>query len=47
MPFAEIVIREIERDGRFKVLNLFAECVGQSSETAAVHPQRVILFLNV
>ena len=44
---AKIVIREIERNRSFKILNLFAESVGQAGQSAAVHPQRVILLLNV
>ncbi len=47
MPLAEIVIRNVQRDRCLKVFNFFAECVCQPSEPAAVHPQRVILFLNV
>jgi hypothetical protein len=30
-----------------KVFKLFAECVREASQTAAVHPQRVILLFNV
>jgi hypothetical protein len=41
------VIREIQRDRSLKVFKLFAESVRQTSQTAAVHPQRVILLFNV
>ena len=44
--FAEIIVSKIQRDRSFKVLKLFAESIGQPRETAAVHPQRVILFLD-
>ena len=45
--FAEIVIRKVERDRRLEVLELLAESVGQPRQPAAVHPQRVVLLLNV
>ena len=47
MSLDEIVIREIQRDRSLKVFKLFAECVRQSCEPAAVHPQCVILFLDM
>src|SRR5437016_4668200 len=47
MRLAEVVIREVERDRSFKVLKLLAESVCQASKTAAVHPERVILLLDV
>jgi hypothetical protein len=47
VSFAEIVIREIQRDRSLKVFKLFAECVRETSQTAAVHPKRVILLFNV
>ena len=45
--FAEVVIREIERDRSTKVFQLLAECVGKPGKPAAVHPQCVVLLLNV
>ena len=45
--FAEVVISEVERDRSLKVFNLLAERVGQAGERAAVHPQSMILLLNV
>jgi hypothetical protein len=47
MSFHKVLIRKIQRNRSFKIFNLFAECVCQASETAAVHPQRVILLFNV
>src|SRR5205807_335592 len=47
MRLAEVVIREVERDRSFKVFKLLAESVGQPCESAAVHPERVILLLDV
>ena len=47
MSLDKIVIREIQRNRSLKVFKLFAESVCQAGEAAAVHPQRVILFLNV
>ena len=47
MPFAEVVIREIQRDRSFKVFNLFAESVREARQSAAVHPQCVILFFGI
>src|SRR5439155_21849130 len=47
MRLAEVVIREVERDRSFKVLKLLAESVCQASKASAVHPERVILLLDV
>jgi hypothetical protein len=47
MSLAEVVIREIERHRSLKVLKLFAESVREAGEPSAVHPQRVVLLLNV
>ena len=47
MRFHKIVIREIERNRSLKVFKLFAESIGEAGETAAVHPQGVILLFNV
>src|ERR1019366_6330149 len=40
MPFAKVVISEIQRDSSLKIFELSAECVRQPRESAAVHPQR-------
>ena len=47
MRFHEVVIREIQCDRSLKVFKLLAESVCEASQTAAVHPQRVILLFNV
>jgi hypothetical protein len=48
VSFHEVVICEIKRNRSFKVFNLFAESVrDEPSQTAAMHPQRVILLFNV
>ena len=47
MRLAEVVIREIERDRSLKIRQFLAESVGQSAESSAVHPQGVVLLLNV
>lgn len=47
MSFHEVVICEIERDRSLKVFQLFAESIRESSKTAAVHPERVILLFDV
>ena len=47
MRFHEIIVAEIQRDRSLKVFKLFTECVGEPSQAAAVHPQRVILLFNV
>src|ERR1017187_8027684 len=47
MPFAKVVISEIQRDSSLKIFELSAECVRQPRESAAVHPQRMVLFFNV
>lgn len=43
VPFAEIVISQIQRDCSLKVFILLAKRISQPAESAAVHPQRVIL----
>ena len=45
--FHEVIIREIQRNRSLKVFKLFAESVRQASQSAAVHPQRVILLFNM
>jgi hypothetical protein len=45
--FAEVVIREIERDRSTKVVQLLAECVGEPGQPTAVHPQYVVLLLDM
>jgi len=47
VSFAKVVIREIQRNGGFKVFKFLAERIGQPRESAAVHPQRVILLLDM
>ena len=47
VSFHKVVIREIESNRSFKVFKLFAESIGQTSQAAAMHPQRVILLFNV
>ena len=42
-----VIICEIERDRSFKILKFLAECVRETSQTAAMRPQRVILLFNV
>ena len=47
MRLAKVVIREIQRRRSFKIVQLFAESVGQPGQPPAVHPQRVVLFLHM
>lgn len=47
MRLDEIIVAEIQRDRSLKIFKLFAECVREASQTAAMHPQRVILLFNV
>lgn len=47
MLLAKIVIREVERNRSLKVFKLFAECVGETGQTAAMHPKRMLLLFNV
>jgi len=47
MNFSEVVIREIECDRSLKILNLFAESIGETGQPAAVHVQGVILLFNM
>jgi hypothetical protein len=47
MLLAEIVISEIQGNRSFKVFKLFAESVREARQSAAMHPQRVILLFNV
>ena len=47
MKQAEIVVSIVERDSRLEVLNLLAERIGQARETAAMHPRRQVLPLNM
>ena len=47
MRLAEVVISEIERDRSLKVFLLFAEGIREARQSAAMHAQRVVLFLNV
>ena len=44
---AEVIVSEVQGDRTLKVLELFAERVGQTSQATAVHPQRVVLLLDV
>jgi len=47
MRFAEVVIREIQRNRSLKVFKLFAESVCQTGEASAVHAQRVVLLFDM
>ena len=47
MDANEIVVERVERDCCSVVFNLLAECVGQPSKAAHVHPHREIAALNV
>ena len=47
MSLDEIVIREIQGNRSLKVFKLFAESIGWSGEPSAVHPQCVILLLDM
>ena len=47
VPFAEVVISEVERNRSFKMTGFFAERIGQTGESAAMHSQGVILLFNV
>lgn len=47
MPLAEVIVAQIQSNGSFKILNLLAECVRQPRQTAAVHPQCVVLLLDM
>jgi len=47
MNFAEVVIREIQRNRSLKVFKLFAECLRQPGQPAAVHPQRELLAFDM
>src|SRR5262245_45044893 len=43
----EVVIREIEIHRSTKIREFFAEGIGQAGQAAAVHPQGMVLLLNV
>lgn len=45
--FAEVIISEIESHRSLKVFKLLAESVRESSKTAAMHTERMILLFNV
>lgn len=45
--FAKIVTGEIQRNRSLKVFKFLAVCVCQTSQPAAVHPQRQVLAFNV
>jgi hypothetical protein len=45
--FHKVVIREVQGNRSFKVFKLFTECVRETGKPAAMHPQGVILLLNV
>lgn len=47
MDFAEVVIREIQGDRTFKIFEFFAESIRQPGQSAAVHPQSVILLFDM
>jgi hypothetical protein len=47
MRFHEIVVAQIQGGCSLKIFKLFAEGVVELGETAAVHSQCVILFLNM
>ena len=47
MGLHEVVIAVMERDSSFEVFQLFAESIRKTAQSAAVHPQGMILFLNV
>jgi hypothetical protein len=47
MQLAEVVIREIERDRSFKIFQFLAKGIRQARQSAAVHSQRVVLFLDM
>src|SRR5437588_6769871 len=44
---AEVVVHVMERYRVFQILQLLAECVGQSGKSAHRHSHRQILALNV
>lgn len=44
---AKVVVGEMEHDCSLKVFQFLAEGVGEPRESAAVHSDCVILFLNV
>ena len=45
--FHKVVIREIQSDRSLKVFKFFAECIRETGQAAAMHPQSVVLFLDV
>ena len=47
MNFAQVVIREVQGDCSLKILQLFAERIGQTGEPAAMRPQRMILLFDI
>jgi hypothetical protein len=47
MNFAEVVIREVQRDVVGVHFDFLAEPVGQAREPAHVHPHREVLALDV
>lgn len=47
MDLAEIVIGHVQGNGGFEVFKLLAESVCEPGETAAMHPQGVVLLLDV
>ena len=46
MDLAEVVVDEVQRDGRGVHLDLFREAIGQAREAAHVHPHREVLALH-
>src|ERR1035437_3028522 len=44
---AEVVVHEVERDGRFEVLDLLREGVREPREPPHAHPHREVLELDV
>ena len=47
MRLAEVVMREIQSNHSFKVFKLFSESIDQPRETATMHPQSVVLLLDM
>ena len=47
MSLDEVVIAKVEGNRSLKVFKLLTERIRQSCEAAAMHSQRVILFLNM
>ena len=47
MRLAEVIVCEVQGDRSFKVFQLLTESVGQTGESAAMHPQRMILLFDM